>query len=225
MDKLLKDKSKEISSCKMQFLASAAVARDEKERDIEQNTIPAAPNKSYAAAVGREKEEKEPEVPICMLKQNTLPAALHENLYSVNQQTTIPAALDESLYPIKPPSPSACLPQSTILHVPTRPPIQLPVGMGITPLIWSTYELSTKKAMADLFKCNTIGQFEDDHLNLGTTLAESELSPIHTIDSDHALAKEITFQERNSSPLTTAEIEYTMHDGDIAASISVNESR
>ena len=42
--------------------------------------------------------------------------------------------------------------QATILDAPIEKPIQMPAGRGITPEIWSTYDLlATKKAMSDLF--------------------------------------------------------------------------
>ena len=60
--------------------------------------------------------------------------------------------------------------QATILDAPIEKPIQMPVGRGITPEIWSTYDLATKKAMSDLFSQDLA---EEDSTRHDAAIAEN----------------------------------------------------
>ena len=127
----------------------------------------------------------------------------------------------ELIVPI--PKPFLVLPQvashPVILLTPSGVSINLPVGIGLTPTIWKGYNNEAKKTVADHFNCNTIGKFEDDFLKLGSALSESELTAGDTgTEFDAVIAQALSFS-------SSEDIEYMMHDADIAASIAVNETR
>ena len=48
-------------------------------------------------------------------------------------------------------------------------------SINITPMMWMSYSMNTKKSIADGYKC-TINQFEKQYLNLGSAAKDSELS-------------------------------------------------
>jgi len=62
--------------------------------------------------------------------------------------------------------------QATILDAPIEKPIQMLVGRGITPEIWSAYDLAPKKAMADLFSQYLA---EEDSTRHAVAIAENVL--------------------------------------------------
>ena len=117
-----------------------------------------------------------------------------------------------TLHPYQPPPES----QATILQIPNEKSVQLPVGIGITPIIWSTYPQDGQKAIATSFNCDTIRQFEDEFLKTGRALVESELSVSPPIDSDHAIAEALASNDPND--LASSE-----SDDIIAESIAAEE--
>ena len=59
---------------------------------------------------------------------------------------------------------------------------------GVSPLIWSTYSLEAKNAVATSFNCQSIGHFEEDYLNLGHAIIESNASGAPNTEFDATLA-------------------------------------
>ena len=110
-----------------------------------------------------------------------------------------------------------CTDQPIVLHTPNGIEIQLPVGIGLTPTIWKNYNHEAKKTIADHFKCKSIGHFEDDFLNVGNTLAESELTALPSTESDFAIAQEIATSD-------SEDLECTSSDAAIAASVADDEA-
>ena len=105
-----------------------------------------------------------------------------------------------SLQPLSPTqlkSPPELIAPSNIveLRTPSGKVFKLPVGVGITPIIWNTYDQETKKTIANHFQCATIGQFEDEILKLSNALVESELTAVPGTESDYAIAQEMALSE------------------------------
>ena len=64
--------------------------------------------------------------------------------------------------------------EATILAVQGGTSFVLPVGNGITTAIWLRYSDEQKLAVSRHFNCSTIGQFEDEILNLGNGIINSQ---------------------------------------------------
>lgn len=66
--------------------------------------------------------------------------------------------------------------------------VVLPVGIGLTLTFWKKQNYENKKAIANHFECDTIGQFEEEILHVGHALAESDLAATPFTQSDVAIA-------------------------------------
>ena len=64
--------------------------------------------------------------------------------------------------------------EATVLTVPAGTSFVLPVGNGINTAIWLRYSDEQKLAVSRHFNCSTIGQFEDEILNLGNGIINSQ---------------------------------------------------
>ena len=63
---------------------------------------------------------------------------------------------------------------STSVHNVSTVTVTVP-SINITPMMWMSYSMNTKKSIANGYKC-TINQFEKQYLNLGSAAKDSELS-------------------------------------------------
>jgi len=84
--------------------------------------------------------------------------------------------------------------------------VKLPGGIGLTPTFWKTRNKEYKKTIADHFNCDTIGQFEEDILNVGHAMMESDLTDMPHTQSDVAIATALGALEEMENSATDTHV-------------------
>ena len=78
-------------------------------------------------------------------------------------------------------------------------------GPGITPAVWKLQGPAAQKLIASSLNYNNVGRFEEELLNFGSALMESDLTVSPRTDSDHAIALAIASNEAEAADGTDSD--------------------
>jgi hypothetical protein len=78
--------------------------------------------------------------------------------------------------------------QPIVLETSSGVKFKLPVGNGLNPTFWKTINKEYKQTIAYHFDCDTIGQFEEQVLNVGHAMMESDSANMPHTQYDVAIA-------------------------------------
>ena len=83
---------------------------------------------------------------------------------------------------------------------------KLPVGNGLNPTFWKTINKEYKQTIAYHFDCDTIGQFEEQILNVGHATMESDSANMPHTQYDVAIATALGALEEMENSATDAHV-------------------